>query len=127
MSNKYEITGQVKVIENTKTFASGFQKREFVVTIPDGKYPQDIKLELIKDNVTALDGIHLGDEITVHFNIRGNEYNGKYYVNLVAWRIEKKEQQQPMQEQAQAQQPDQPTRQSQPEIVTDDDADDIPF
>ncbi len=126
MSNKYEITGQVKVIENTQTFASGFQKREFVVTIPDGKYPQDIKLELIKDNVTVLDGIQLGDEITVHFNVRGNEYNGKYYVNLVAWRIEQKEQQPPRQEQAQAQQPDQPTRQSQPEIVTDDDGD-VPF
>jgi hypothetical protein len=26
--------------------------------------------------------------VMVSFNLRGNEYNGKYYVNLQAWKIE---------------------------------------
>ena len=33
----------------------------------------------------------IGQEVTVHFNLRGNEYNGKYYVNLQAWRLDKGE------------------------------------
>jgi hypothetical protein len=27
--------------------------------------------------------------VKVSFDIRGNEYNGKYYVNLNAWKLEK--------------------------------------
>ncbi len=41
-------TGTIKVIEDLKTFPSGFMKREFVITTND-KYPQDIKFEVTKD------------------------------------------------------------------------------
>lgn len=71
----------------TQTFGSGFTKREFVVTI-DEQYPQDIKFELIKEKTSAIDSFKNGDTLKVSFNVRGNEYNGKYYVNLQAWRIE---------------------------------------
>ncbi|MBT5167314.1 MAG: DUF3127 domain-containing protein, partial [Opitutales bacterium] len=37
----YEMEGKVKVIEDTQTFGSGFQKREFVVTSEE-KFPQDV-------------------------------------------------------------------------------------
>lgn len=86
----YELTGKVKTIGNTQTFDSGFQKREFVVTTNE-QYPQDIKLELIKDKCAMLNSYSIGDDVRVSFNIRGNEYNGKYYVNLQAWRISKLE------------------------------------
>ena len=82
----YELTGKIKTISNTKTFDSGFQKREFVVTTNE-QYPQDIKLELIKDKCALLNSHSVGDEVRVSFNVRCNEYNGKYYVNLQAWRI----------------------------------------
>ena len=89
MSNSYQLSGTVKVIEDTQTFASGFQKREFVVTVPDGQYPQDVKLEFMKDSCVKLDSVKPGDPVEVEFNIRGNEYNGKYYVNLQAWKMTK--------------------------------------
>lgn len=82
-----DIEGSVKVILDTQTFNSGFQKREFVITTKE-QYPQDIKFELIKDRIDIIDAYKVGDVIKVHFNIRGNEYNGKYFVNLQAWRIE---------------------------------------
>jgi hypothetical protein len=119
MSNKYEAKGRIKAIGDTQTFASGFQKREFVVTVPDGDYSQEIKFEVLKDKVTDLDSLHPNDEITVHFNIRGNEHNGRHYVNLVAWRIEQHEQA-----------PSQiPPKQEQPHHseVDSGDGDDIPF
>lgn len=83
----YTTTGRIKVINDTQTFPSGFQKREFVITTPDDKYPQDIKFELTKDRVERLDQLAIGDLVEVEFDIRGNEYNSKYYVNLSAWRV----------------------------------------
>jgi single-strand DNA-binding protein len=82
-----EIEGSVKLIFETQTFNSGFQKREFVITTKE-QYPQDIKFELVKDRIDLVDAYNVGDDLKVHFNIRGNEYNGKYFVNLQAWRIE---------------------------------------
>ena len=86
----YQIEGTIKVIEDTQTFSSGFSKREFVITTDD-KYPQNIKFEATKEKVEMLDKSRVGDNISVSFNIRGNEWpedSGKYYVNLQAWKIE---------------------------------------
>jgi hypothetical protein len=73
-----------------QTFASGFTKREFVLTTEED-YPQDVKIECIKDRCSLLDDLSEGDRINVNFNIRGNEYNGRYFVNLQAWRIQKQD------------------------------------
>lgn len=81
-----ELKGKIKVIFNTQTVGNGFQKREFVVTTYD-QYPQQIKFELIKDRCTLLDQYAAGEDVTVHFDIRGREYNEKYFVNLQAWKI----------------------------------------
>lgn len=83
---EYEIEGTIKAILDTQTFGSGFAKREFVVTT-DEKYPQDVKLETIKEKVALLDKFSEGQRVKASFNIRGNEYKGKYYVNLQAWKI----------------------------------------
>ncbi|QTN31847.1 DUF3127 domain-containing protein [Akkermansiaceae bacterium] len=83
----YEATGKIKVISDTQTYPSGFSKREFVVTTGDGKYPQDLKFEVVKDKTSLLDSYKEGQDVTVSFDIRGNEYNGKYYVNLSCWKL----------------------------------------
>lgn len=82
-----ELNGKVKVVFDAQSFPSGFSKREFVITTEE-QYPQDVKFEVIKDKVALLDQYKEGDQIKVSFNVRGNEYQGKYYVNLQAWRIE---------------------------------------
>ena len=87
----YDLTGKVKLIQEPQTFASGFTKREVVVTVEDGKYPQEIKLEFLQDKVSLLDDLSEGQEIKVFFDIRGREYNGKYFNNLVGWKIETSE------------------------------------
>jgi len=83
----YEITGRIIVLNETQSFPSGFQKREFVLEETEGKYPQQIKFEAMKDGCAKLDAFAVGDTLTVGFNVRGNEYNGKYYVSLQAWKI----------------------------------------
>lgn len=83
----YEIEGTIKVIMDVMTFGSGFTKREFVITSGDDKYPQDIKMEFVKDKTALLDRFRPGQRVKVGFEIRGNENNGKFYVSLSAWRI----------------------------------------
>lgn len=84
----YELKGKIKLISPTQSFPSGFTKREFVVTTGDDKYPQDIKFEIVKDKCSLLDNFSNDQEVTVNFDIRGNEYNGKYYVNLNCWKLQ---------------------------------------
>lgn len=81
-----ELIGTVKLIEPEQTFSSGFSKREFVITTEE-KFPQDVKMECVKEKVEQLAGLSLGDQVKVSFNVRGNEYKGRYYVNLQAWRV----------------------------------------
>ncbi len=84
----YEISGTIKKIFDTQTFPSGFSKREFVVTTEDGKFPQDIKLECLKEKASLLEEVAEGQAVKVRFDITGREYNGRYFVNLNAWRLE---------------------------------------
>ena len=121
-SKTYEIEGRIKAIFDVQTFASGFTKRDFVVTTEE-EYPQDVKLECIKDRCSLLDGMAEGDRVLAAFNLRGNEYNGRYFVNLQAWRLAKQDGQNAAQ--AAANTDDVPL-----EVMDDvqlEDADDAPF
>ena len=82
-----EIIGKIKLIGETQTFDSGFSKRQIVITTNE-QYPQDIPIDFVKDKTEILNSYKIGQDVKVSINIRGNEYNGKYYVNLQGWRIE---------------------------------------
>ena len=88
MNDIIEVKGTLKVLGETQEFSSGFQKREFVLTTEDSKYPQDLKIEVVKDKCELLDRLTIGQTIKAAINLRGNEFSGKYYVNLQAWKIE---------------------------------------
>ena len=82
-----EIIGKVHHVKEVQEFDSGFKKQEFIVETK-GEYPQQIKLELLKDKAGAIKQSDVGKVITVHYNLRGNEYNSNWYVNLIAWKFE---------------------------------------
>lgn len=84
----YEVAGKIKLINDTQSFPSGFTKREFVVTTAADKYPQDLKFEVVKDKCSMLDNFEPEQDVQVSFDIRGNEFNGKYFVNLSCWKIQ---------------------------------------
>jgi single-strand DNA-binding protein len=114
----YELMGKVKLINETQTFGSGFLKREMVVTVEDGKYPQDINLEFVQDKTGLLDSLTPGQEVTVSFNIRGREYNGRYFNNLQGWKIKAE---------GASNAPEQPANQQQSKATDFEDSDQIPF
>ena len=86
-----EVKGTIKVIGETQTFDSGFRKRQIVITTSE-QFPQDVAIDFVKDKVDVLNSYEVGNVVEVSINIRGNEYNGKYYVNLQGWRISKSDQ-----------------------------------
>ena len=88
MSDIIEIKGTLKVLGETQEFSGGFSKREFVLTTEDSKYPQDLKIEVVKDKCALLDRLTIGQTIKAAVNLRGNEHLGKYYNSIQAWKIE---------------------------------------
>ena len=88
MGKSFEIEGKLKVVNDVQTFNSGFTKREFVVEVEDGNYPQMIKFECVKEKTSLTDGMQIDDPVKVTFDIRGNEYKERFYVNLNAWKLE---------------------------------------
>lgn len=83
-----QVKGTVDTVFPTEQVSSSFSKRVFWMNIEeDSKYPQKIQLEFTQAKCVELDKIKPGMKVEVDFNIRGNEYKGKVYVNLQAWKI----------------------------------------
>lgn len=85
----YELTGRVTFVGETETFNSGFQKRLFCIECQDGSYTNEYGFELMKDKVSKVDGVNIGDEVEVKFNLgTQREYNGRRYSNFpTAWYV----------------------------------------
>ena len=82
------LTGEIKIIYDEQQVTDTFKKREFVIQT-DETYPQQIKIETTKEKTELLNDLNVGDSVAVSINIRGREWNDKYFVNIQAWRIEK--------------------------------------
>lgn len=82
-----ELTGRIKIIMDEQKFDSGFYKKDFVVTTEE-QYPQDILFSLNKERTEFINNFNVGDTVLVRFDVRGREWQGKYFVNLVAWKLE---------------------------------------
>ena len=83
------VSGKIKVMFPIQEIGNnGFTKKEFVLET-EGDYPELVKFELIKDKCSLLDNFEIDDNINVEFNLKGREWNGKYFTNLQAWRIKK--------------------------------------
>jgi len=83
----FEVQGKLHKIFPTESKTSSFQAREFVIEL-DGQYTQYIKFQLTQDRCALIDNYNEGDQINVHFDLRGREWQEKYFTNLNAWRIE---------------------------------------
>ena len=94
MSEAYKLVGTIKVLNDTVQVSEKFSRRELVVTVEDGMYPQDILLQFTQDKTSVLDPMKVGDKVEVSFNLRGREWTSptgevKYFNSLEGWRIEK--------------------------------------
>ncbi len=84
----FEIEGKIHKIFDTENKTDTFQAREFVI-VTEGNYPQYIKFQLTQDRCGIVDGYTDAQPVKVYFDLRGREWNEKYFTNLNAWKIEK--------------------------------------
>lgn len=83
-----QITGILQQVFQTRVLSDKFKKRVFHVSIDNDKpYPQTICFELHQDKVGLIDGMAIGSQIQVDFNLRGRVYNNTCYNTLQAWKI----------------------------------------
>jgi single-strand DNA-binding protein len=89
----FDAVGKLHVAYDTKQVSERFTKREFVVEIADGKYPQFVLFQLTGDRCGLLDGHNVGDSLRITFNVRGREWRSpqgetKYFNSLDVWKLE---------------------------------------
>lgn len=83
----YKAEGKIEKIFDSETKGASFQVRQFVIEVTEGQYPQMVAFQLVQDKCTLIDDYAEGDNVEVDFDLRGREWNGKYFTNLQAWRI----------------------------------------
>lgn len=64
-----------------------WNKRDFVIET-EGQYPRLICFTLFGDKASILDNINIGATVEVYFNIESKEFNGRYFHNINAWKVE---------------------------------------
>lgn len=89
-----KITGTLKVKKDTIQVSEQFSKREFVLTVVDGAFSNDILIQLTKDKVTLINDINIGDMLEVDVNLKGKEWISpsdevKYFNTIECWKITK--------------------------------------
>jgi hypothetical protein len=78
--------GTIHLLGDAKQVSDKMNIREFVLSIGD-KYPQLVQFQAVNERVKFLETARVGQECEVKFDLRGREYNGRYYVSLNAWDI----------------------------------------
>ena len=96
MAAIYEYTGVVEKVLATQTSASGFSKRDIVLTDDvgsDTKWPNHIAFTFKKDAASVLDTVKEGQRVKIRFAIDGREWTNpqgqvKYFTDLTGLKLD---------------------------------------
>ena len=87
-----ELEGRIvrKLNVQTGTSARGaWAKQEFIFEYQEGSYPSQVCMNVWgEDKVKDLEKYQIGDKVKIAFNLSSREYNGRWYTDVRAWRIE---------------------------------------
>ena len=87
-----ELEGRIvrKLGVQTGTSARGaWSKQEFIFEYQEGNYPTQVCMNVWgEDKVRELDKYQVNDRVKVSFNLSSREFNGRWYTDVRAWRIE---------------------------------------
>lgn len=84
---KGRISKVLEIESGTSKAGKEWKKQSFVIDTGD-QYNPEICFSLFgEDKINMLRNFGEGQEVEVAFNVSSREYNGKYYHNLDAWKI----------------------------------------
>ena len=64
-----------------------WRKRDFILETP-GDYPSKVCITQWGDDIDKF-AVSEGEELVAHIDIRSREYQGRWYTDVKAWRVEK--------------------------------------
>lgn len=64
-----------------------WKKMDFVIETNE-QFPKKVCFTLFGDKTSLIEGIAEGSEIEVFFSLESRDFNGKWYHNINAWKIE---------------------------------------
>lgn len=87
-------TGILKVKGKETKVSDRFKKREFVLSDNSPSYPQTILFQLTQDRCPLIENVNVGDEVTVHFQLKGREWTNpkgevKVFNSLDVFKVER--------------------------------------
>ena len=65
-----------------------WQKQEVVFELPD-EFSRKVCVTFFGDRVSDAASLQVGEKVNVSVNIESREYNGRWYTDVRAWRIQK--------------------------------------
>ena len=88
----YSVKGILKRVGNIED-KDNFIKRLFVIETKE-RYPQSLEFQLTKDRVDIVEVYRIGEEMEVHFNLRGRDWTNpqgeiKTFNSLECWKLVK--------------------------------------
>ena len=87
-----ELEGRIARKLNVQTGTStrgAWAKQEFIFEYQEGSFPSQVCMNVWgEDKVKELEKYQVGDKVKVSFNLSSREYNGRWYTDVRAWRIE---------------------------------------
>ena len=107
-----------------------WSKQEFIIEYQEGNFPSQACFNVWgEDKVKDLERFQIGDSVKVSFNISSREYNGRWYTDLRAWRLDSAGEaaSAAAPAQAPAQPAAQPAQTQAPQAADSQDDDDLPF
>lgn len=91
MATALEIEGKIThklPVQSGQSARGQWSRQDFVLEFMDGSFPTSVCFSAWgQDKVQELDRYQVGDTVRVAFNVRGREYNGRWYNDLRIWRI----------------------------------------
>ena len=120
----FKTTGKVLQVlpEITGTSARGeWKKQDFIIETAEEQFPKKICFTLFNDKSSILDKIRPDMDVEVSFNVESREYNGKWFSNINAFRVE------PVQQNGTGNNPPPFSSSDMPPIEEPEDKDDLPF
>lgn len=85
---KGKVTQVLKPESGVSKAGNEWNKQDFVIET-DEQFPKKVCFTLFGDKTSLLNGLAAGTEVEVSFNIESREYNGKYFHNINAWKIDR--------------------------------------
>lgn len=86
------VKGRVSQILKAETGVSKvgkeWNKREFVIDTEE-QFPRKVCFTLFGEKTSLINNLSVGETVEVSFNIESREYNGKWFHNINAWKIDK--------------------------------------